>query len=1282
MRGIWSKKSRRRLLLFGLILILTGAPVANEVARRVTASLLGSYVDGHATVDKVRLGFRNVHVAGVRTWSPGCEQPVLSVRGIAAKLSIIDGVRSGAWVDKLVIDQPEIQIHFDATGELITNLPKGQSSAQDAEPIAKLPFRVIEIKDAVFAVHQTGRESLRIANVGVVVKGDGESFRARAIVPSILLGQVELRSEFNVARKTSESHVKIIGFRVASRELIKMPLVPPSLHSHPWAATATVEIQQRGSFSELSKVAASAIVHELRVSMIDQPEIFRVSGEASIEDGQVNSTLVGDAVGGTFEVVSRALLGATPRAQLRVKCHGLNTDSLPVGLLPSAVTSRLSTELDLNAAYANGIVHLKGGSSAQTSQTLALGVAIAPTNVQLVVDGGLAIDAAAGSYGSLSASVVSDGVSLEQLAHTGLKRLPSTNAQDVKTEMQRPPVLPPFVEPRGQVRAAASIKIPMATLADPATYLARGSVDSTGVVVNDVLVQNGRGTLVLDSNKVSVNFSDIQLVDQQNGEKSSITVIANSGLEDESRLNGEVRVNRISAATFARLAGLDRRVDGEIMARASLSCPRHQLNFPDRWLGKAAVQLRSIHVDDQLLAHCEARGEIASGTLTLRQLEGELSGGRIGGSGTVELQSPYSFQGNGSIRSMPLERLAVVAGQSPASVFGSIDASIQAGGELKSNRWRAVGAMVGSELRFGSRDFDDTQLDFEANPESVVVRAPAQGFLGGDLRLHFIQFSEVSGQIVDLPLSAVARAVGTNERIDGHVSCTFKSNITSDIQGMNAMATIESPGVAVRDAALRGIRADVQLLNGRADLNARAVGLDGELNLQANADMKRLLQLTPGERETPSGWPVNGIATVDAMNLAELWPILGQQEQLRHLRGKMSATFERSIAEREHGKIAVGELKLHDLRWDNVLWSNQLRAEVSLGDRLAEVRRLTGQFAGGRINGRGGVALDGSNNGSFELSASRVSLRKALVPIDRRGELADGHLSLRVNGRLGARPSGRALVAMDRGTAGPIALARLRVPIDWSVDPRAKSAQWRTTNAGVEIGGGRVVTNAEGRWNGKLDLTMTTSARRVDTGRILAGRTSPGSGYLDGTFRLKAKRALAADDFTGTFDATLSDATSLQLPVVSDLTKFLKTIPTTTSYDESRIQGRLGNGMIHLDRVTLAAANAQILAEGTATLQGRLNLQVMAKTGETGPADKLLELADSPLLMAAPTPIGLVAKANTALKDRVVHLRIGGTAARPVIRLEPGRQIGQEAIKFFMNQAIAFRNPKDEFSFR
>ncbi|MCA9147931.1 MAG: hypothetical protein KDA92_01465, partial [Planctomycetales bacterium] len=587
-----------------------------------------------------------------------------------------------------------------------------------------------------------------------------------------------------------------------------------------------------------------------------------------------------------------------------------------------------------------------------------------------------------------------------------------------------------------------------------------------------------------------------------------------------------------------------------------------------------------------------------------------------------------------------------------------------------------------SQLRLGPRDFDDTKLLIEATPAKVVVQTPEQGFLGGNLELELIQRELITGHITALPVAAVARIAGLDERIDGVVNCELSAALTADLSAMTASLTVDSPAISLRDASLKQLHATLQMRDGLASAVVTGATLGGSLSLQANADVERLVQLKPADLSVISDLPVDALATVQGIRMQEAWPIIGQQDQLRPLRGTLSATFERGAAEQAAGNIAVGQVSIHDMRWNNELWSNQIRADIELSDRLAEVRRVSGQFAGGRINGRGKVTLDDSRNGSFEFSANRVSLSRALVPLASRGELADGMVSMRITGRLGNHPSGRAIVLMDRGTAGPIALANVRVPIDWSLDPRASTVQWSTTNASIELGGGRVVTNAKGRWNGKLDMNMMASARRVDTSRILAARTSPGTGYLDGTVRLNARQALSANDFNGVFDATLTDSSSLQFPVISDLTKFLKTVPSTTSFDESRAQGRFGNGMVHLDRVTLAAANVQVLAEGTATLQGRLNLEVMARTGETGPADKLLELADSPLLAAAPTPVALVAKANTALKDRVVHLRIGGTATSPMIRLEPGRQIGQDAIKFFVNQAIAFRDKNDELSFR
>ncbi len=65
--------------------------------------------------------------------------------------------------------------------------------------------------------------------------------------------------------------------------------------------------------------------------------------------------------------------------------------------------------------------------------------------------------------------------------------------------------------------------------------------------------------------------------------------------------------------------------------------------------------------------------------------------------------------------------------------------------------------------------------------------------------------------------------------------------------------------------------------------------------------------------------------------------------------------------------------------------------------------------------------------------------------------------------------------------------------------------------------------------------------------------------------------------------------------------------------------------------------------DGTSTLEGRLNFDVTAITNQSGPADGLLSLADSPLMLAAPAPVTLLIKANEAMKDRVIHIHVGGT---------------------------------------
>ena len=443
----------------------------------------------------------------------------------------------------------------------------------------------------------------------------------------------------------------------------------------------------------------------------------------------------------------------------------------------------------------------------------------------------------------------------------------------------------------------------------------------------------------------------------------------------------------------------------------------------------------------------------------------------------------------------------------------------------------------------------------------------------------------MTGRIDGVPVAVFAELFGRAERVDGLVSCEFEAKSFGSLSGLQAIVVARSDAVALHNAVLKNIIGNVTLAHGRGHLRLSADALGGRLSLEANTLIDELGELTPEQWKNVNELPVNAAASLTEVRLHNLWPILGQQNTLRPLKGVVNATIERGDVERQQKTIANVGVTLRDLRWENTLWSRQLRARIVIGQHSLELRELSGPLAGGRLTGRGKVALDASRNGSFELSASRVALAKLLVPIDPSGDLADGLVSLRVQGRLGRRLSGRGFVSMDRGEVGPISFAQLRVPVDWSLDPASRSVEWRTTNAGLELGGGRLVTNANGRWNGKLDLSVTTIARRVDTGRVLKGKPASGGGFLDGAIRLSARRASTPADFTGTFDATLSDAESLQMPVLSDMTKFLGSLPTTTSFDESKVKGRLGNGMVYLDRATMLFRGCQNSRRGYGDIQ-------------------------------------------------------------------------------------------------
>src|SRR5581483_8021610 len=107
------------------------------------------------------------------------------------------------------------------------------------------------------------------------------------------------------------------------------------------------------------------------------------------------------------------------------------------------------------------------------------------------------------------------------------------------------------------------------------------------------------------------------------------------------------------------------------------------------------------------------------------------------------------------------------------------------------------------------------------------------------------------------------------------------------------------------------------------------------------------------------------------------------------------------------------------------------------------------------------------------------------------------------------------------------------------------------------------------------------------------------------------------------------------------------------TFQSGLIRARLSRGVIRLERLSLTGTYVDLWVEGTATVQGRLNLVAVARTGtaETNSLPCRLLLLRIPAVVG-PLPLTLVVEASRYLANRTIQMSITGTFRNPVVRIQ------------------------------
>ena len=145
-------------------------------------------------------------------------------------------------------------------------------------------------------------------------------------------------------------------------------------------------------------------------------------------------------------------------------------------------------------------------------------------------------------------------------------------------------------------------------------------------------------------------------------------------------------------------------------------------------------------------------------------------------------------------------------------------------------------------------------------------------------------------------------------------------------------------------------------------------------------------------------------------------------------------------------------------------------------------------------------------------------------------------------------------------------------------------------------------------WEDRTRLEGQLRFQNVDMKELLRQTIGPsqlGGGKLTGRFDFSGQDVDALNDLRGHLVASFDQAQALQVPVLQQRAPFLGIGPTTT-FQKGDLDAAPRPRSWRIQQLALQGTALQVHVDGTVTTEGRLNLEVAAKTGNLGlPLDKL-----------------------------------------------------------------------------
>jgi hypothetical protein len=279
-----------------------------------------------------------------------------------------------------------------------------------------------------------------------------------------------------------------------------------------------------------------------------------------------------------------------------------------------------------------------------------------------------------------------------------------------------------------------------------------------------------------------------------------------------------------------------------------------------------------------------------------------------------------------------------------------------------------------------------------------------------------------------------------------------------------------------------------------------------------------------------------------------------------------------------------------------------LQGDLRLCSDSLLVRNFTESIAGGSFRAGFYFNLRNRRDSWFTVTLEQADAARVLAPFPEVARHIEGVLDVHLRGRSGPEWAGSGRVEWTRGRVFGLSVNEWHFPLDFAVAPAEGRGELAIRDSGGRVGGGQVIGRANLRWDEEA-LSIEGGDLRffnMDLRTLLSELGHHGSlatGRMSGRAEFSGSNMHSIDDLTALVYASFSETQAMQLPVLNQLTPFMRGTPSNTTFQSGELRGRLANGVVRIQRFGLHSNVMQLFIGGNVTLAGRLNLDVDVRAG-------------------------------------------------------------------------------------